>query len=65
MFLSHGMQTVWLSECGKLCVYSMAHAIFGYSGLVPLCSSTIFTLEYNFTASQIVRSSIIYYIIHA
>ncbi|THH31940.1 hypothetical protein EUX98_g2249 [Antrodiella citrinella] len=34
IFLSHGMQTVWLS-------------------LVPLCSSTIFTLEYNFTASQI------------
>ncbi|KAH8099796.1 MFS general substrate transporter [Cristinia sonorae] len=34
MFLSHGMQTVWLS-------------------LVPLCSSTIFTLEYNFTPSQI------------
>ncbi|KAI0640296.1 MFS general substrate transporter [Trametes polyzona] len=34
LFLSHGMQTVWLS-------------------LVPLCSSTIFTLEYNFTASQI------------
>lgn len=24
-------------------------------GLVPLCSSTIFTIEYNFTASQIVR----------
>ncbi|TFK80890.1 MFS general substrate transporter [Polyporus arcularius HHB13444] len=34
LFLSHGLQTVWLS-------------------LVPLCSSTIFTLEYNFTASQI------------
>ncbi|KAL1950905.1 hypothetical protein VTO73DRAFT_54 [Trametes versicolor] len=34
VFLSHGMQTVWLS-------------------LVPLCSSTIFTLEYNFNASQI------------
>ncbi|KAI0779033.1 MFS general substrate transporter [Trametes elegans] len=34
LFLTHGMQTVWLS-------------------LVPLCSSTIFTLEYNFTASQI------------
>ncbi|KAI0370107.1 MFS general substrate transporter [Pilatotrama ljubarskyi] len=34
LFLSHGMQTVWLS-------------------LVPLCSSTIFTLEYNFDAAQI------------
>ncbi|RPD64562.1 MFS general substrate transporter [Lentinus tigrinus ALCF2SS1-7] len=34
LFLSHGMQTVWLS-------------------LVPLCSSTIFTLEYNFNAAQI------------
>ncbi|OBZ68455.1 hypothetical protein A0H81_11484 [Grifola frondosa] len=34
VFLSHGMQTVWLS-------------------LVPLCSSTIFTLEYNFNAAQI------------
>lgn len=26
-----------------------------YPGLLPICSSTIFTLEYNFTASQIVR----------
>ncbi|KAJ8454169.1 hypothetical protein ONZ51_g13188 [Trametes cubensis] len=34
LFLTHGMQTVWLS-------------------LVPLCSSTIFTLEYNFDAAQI------------
>ncbi|KAI0673992.1 MFS general substrate transporter [Trametes maxima] len=34
LFLTHGMQTVWLS-------------------LVPLCSSTIFTLEYNFNAAQI------------
>ncbi|KAF9011091.1 MFS general substrate transporter [Cyathus striatus] len=34
IFLSHGMQTVWLS-------------------LMPLCSSTIFTIEYNFNATQI------------
>ncbi|RDX44299.1 MFS general substrate transporter [Lentinus brumalis] len=34
VFLTYGMQTVWLT-------------------LVPLCSATIFTLEYNFNASQI------------
>ncbi|KAI0066696.1 MFS general substrate transporter [Artomyces pyxidatus] len=34
LFLSHGMQTAWLS-------------------LLPICSSTIFTLEYNFNPSQI------------
>jgi len=34
IFLSHGMQTVWLS-------------------LMPLCSATIFTIEYNFNATQI------------
>ncbi|TFY74253.1 hypothetical protein EWM64_g9759 [Hericium alpestre] len=34
LFLSHGMQTAWLS-------------------LLPICSSTIFTLEYNFNAAQI------------
>ncbi|RDX44305.1 MFS general substrate transporter [Lentinus brumalis] len=34
VFLTYGMQTVWLS-------------------LVPLCSATIFTLEYNFNAAQI------------
>ncbi|KAF8963907.1 MFS general substrate transporter [Flammula alnicola] len=34
IFLSHGMQTVWLS-------------------LMPICSSTIFTIEYNFNATQI------------
>ncbi|ETW86516.1 major facilitator superfamily [Heterobasidion irregulare TC 32-1] len=33
LFLSHGMQTAWLS-------------------LLPICSSTIFTIEYNFNASQ-------------
>ncbi|EJF67464.1 MFS general substrate transporter [Dichomitus squalens LYAD-421 SS1] len=33
LFLTQGLQTVWLS-------------------LVPLCSSTIFTLEYNFNATQ-------------
>ncbi|KAF4611520.1 hypothetical protein D9613_004113 [Agrocybe pediades] len=34
IFLSHGLQTVWLS-------------------LMPICSSTIFTIEYNFNATQI------------
>ncbi|KAI0040661.1 MFS general substrate transporter [Auriscalpium vulgare] len=34
LFLSHGMQTAWLS-------------------LLPICSSTIFTIEYDFNASQI------------
>ncbi|KAF9486341.1 MFS general substrate transporter [Pholiota conissans] len=34
IFVSHGMQTVWLS-------------------LMPICSSTIFTIEYNFNATQI------------
>ncbi|THH15112.1 hypothetical protein EW146_g5311 [Bondarzewia mesenterica] len=34
LFLSHGMQTAWLS-------------------LLPICSSTIFTIEYGFDASQI------------
>ncbi|PPQ79900.1 hypothetical protein CVT25_002956 [Psilocybe cyanescens] len=34
IFVSHGMQTVWLS-------------------LMPICSSTIFTIEYNFDATQI------------
>ncbi|EIM83258.1 MFS general substrate transporter, partial [Stereum hirsutum FP-91666 SS1] len=34
LFLTHGMQTAWLS-------------------LLPICSSTIFTIEYGFNASQI------------
>lgn len=57
VFMSHGMQTVWLSACfhEQRAGGNLAEELT-FIGLVPLCSSTIFTLEYNFNASQIVSS---------
>ncbi|KAH9923125.1 MFS general substrate transporter [Epithele typhae] len=51
VFLTQGLQTVWLSNFYPLSdpAICLTHA----AGLVPLCSSTIFTIEYGFNASQI------------
>lgn len=56
------MQTVWLSMDYHLSIYANPEILLG---LMPLCSSTIFTIEYNFDATQIVRyrpSEIIHYL---
>lgn len=54
IFMVHGLQTVWLSASSfsNLRYKPWTHH---RPGLLPICSSTIFTLEYNFTASQIVE----------
>lgn len=46
------MQTVWLSKWLQTLVLSV---LTRREGLMPLCSSTIFTIEYNFNATQIVN----------